>query len=71
MNAIFIIHILILMGVFGFAAILLHYKQEYSFVKEQKRSIVLIFLIIITLLMIFSTIALFGVPWEDIFSFSL
>lgn len=71
MNAIFIIHILVLMAVFGFVAVLLHYKQEYSFVKEHKRSIVLIFLIIITLLMIFSTIALFGVPWKDILSFSL
>lgn len=71
MNIIVIIHVLILIGVFGFAAVLLHYKQEYSFVKEQKRFIVLVFLIIITLLMIFSTIALFRVPWKDILSFSL
>lgn len=60
------IHILILAAVSGFVALLLHYKKEYSFAQEHKRSIVLLFLIVITLLMILSTIALFGISWVDI-----
>lgn len=66
MNFIVILHTLTLIGIFVFIGILLHYKQEYSFTKENKKITVILFLLIITALMILSTVALFQISWEGI-----
>ncbi|PIR69604.1 MAG: hypothetical protein COU47_02505 [Candidatus Niyogibacteria bacterium CG10_big_fil_rev_8_21_14_0_10_46_36] len=68
MNIAIIAHSIILIGMFGFIGLLLHYKQEYSFEKRRKQSTVLAFGIIITILMVLSTIALFQVPWSAFLS---
>lgn len=59
-------HIVALLGIFAFVALLLHYKREYSFAEEHKKITVIAFLVVITALMILSTVAFSRVPWETL-----
>ncbi|MBI4114692.1 MAG: hypothetical protein HY445_02520 [Candidatus Niyogibacteria bacterium] len=66
MNIFIIIHALLLICIIGFTALLFHYKREYSYRKEHHQWVMIVFMVIITLLMLLSTVLFFQIPWHDI-----
>lgn len=65
------IHTLILVAISSITALLLHYQKNYSLPENRTRMVSMLFLALIGILMITSTVFLFFVPWEyvpDFFS---
>lgn len=62
-------HSVILLAVSTAVTLLLYYQKNYSLAEDKTRVVSALFLVIIAILMIISTIFLFLVPWGAVLEF--